>query len=229
MPQWATQWCLSLIAVDYHAIHTASLAWKLKAILCTICTERLIVLCKWWFICVQLEYLCTIKECCISICVYSHCVGLAADKADLKEGDQLVSVNKQDISTLNHEALVAMIKKVSESEYWFTCKLILMEHVRTTGWSWGQCYAWCDKNSTAKGNWWVSSYSKLITQLCISMYMMTVGLVWECFQTEWPVCSASPCSWPSCPALLILAACWVYVGSTDTASVVMLVWIPDGS
>ena len=39
-------------------------------------------------------------------------IGLAADKAGLKEGDQLVSVNKQDISTLNHEALVAMIKKV---------------------------------------------------------------------------------------------------------------------
>ena len=40
-------------------------------------------------------------------------VGLAADRAGLKEGDQLVSVNKQDISTLKHEALVSMIKKVS--------------------------------------------------------------------------------------------------------------------
>lgn len=40
-------------------------------------------------------------------------VGLAADQAGLIEGDQLVSVNKQDISTLNHEALVSMIKKVS--------------------------------------------------------------------------------------------------------------------
>ena len=40
--------------------------------------------------------------------------GLAADRAGLKEGDQLVSVNKQDISSLNHEELVAMIKKVSQ-------------------------------------------------------------------------------------------------------------------
>ena len=39
---------------------------------------------------------------------------MAADKAGLKEGDALVSVNKQDVSTLNHEALVSMIKKVSE-------------------------------------------------------------------------------------------------------------------
>ena len=38
---------------------------------------------------------------------------MAADLAGLKEGDELVSVNKQDISHLKHEALVAMIKKVS--------------------------------------------------------------------------------------------------------------------
>lgn len=49
----------------------------------------------------------------IDLCLFTLRTGLAADKAGLKEGDQLVSVNKQDISTLNHEALVAMIKKVS--------------------------------------------------------------------------------------------------------------------
>ena len=38
---------------------------------------------------------------------------MAADKAGLKEGDELVSVNKQDVSYLNHEALVSMIKQVS--------------------------------------------------------------------------------------------------------------------
>ena len=45
--------------------------------------------------------------------VYSFHQGMAADLAGLKEGDELVSVNKQDISHLKHEALVAMIKKVS--------------------------------------------------------------------------------------------------------------------
>ena len=41
--------------------------------------------------------------------------GLAAYKAGLKEGDELVSVNKQDVSSLSHEALVSMIKQVRES------------------------------------------------------------------------------------------------------------------
>ena len=71
---------------------------------------------------------------CVPIKEYytSVAVGLAADKAGLKEGDQLVSVNKQDISTLNHEALVAMIKQVSESKLIINfCKLILMEHLHT--------------------------------------------------------------------------------------------------
>ena len=40
--------------------------------------------------------------------------GLAADKAGLKEGDQIVSVNRQDVTSLKHEDLVGMIKKVSE-------------------------------------------------------------------------------------------------------------------
>ena len=41
--------------------------------------------------------------------------GLAAYKAGLKEGDELVSVNKQDVSSLSHEDLVSMIKQVRES------------------------------------------------------------------------------------------------------------------
>ena len=40
--------------------------------------------------------------------------GLAADKAGLKEGDQIVSVNRQDVTSLKHEDLVSMIKRVSE-------------------------------------------------------------------------------------------------------------------
>lgn len=38
---------------------------------------------------------------------------MAADKAGLKEGDQIVSVNKQDVTSMKHEDLVSMIKRVS--------------------------------------------------------------------------------------------------------------------
>ena len=46
--------------------------------------------------------------------VHTHTIftGSAAEDAGLMTGDELVSVNKQDISQLTHLELVALIKKV---------------------------------------------------------------------------------------------------------------------
>lgn len=54
------------------------------------------------------------KDSCIVKCSIDSPVGMAADRAGLKEGDELVSVNKQDVSSLTHEGLVSMIKQVRE-------------------------------------------------------------------------------------------------------------------